>query len=149
MALRANMPKATSEMIHIQCTCHAVTISITGDPVAQVYCHCGDCRTASNEAYTWNAIYPAEAVALVDGNLSVHIVKTAPRFQCAICKTNLFTEITSLSLRSVNARLMPSELFDPECHIQCQHALAPVPDSLPHLKGFPLSFGGSDDIVEW
>jgi hypothetical protein len=104
---------------------------------------------ASNEVYTWNSIYPSEAVVLTDGELSVEIIRTARRHHCSVCKTNIFTEIKSFGLRSLNARLMRRELFDPQCHIQCQHALAPVSDGLPHFKGFPLSFGGSDDVVDW
>lgn len=136
-------------MINIQCVCRAVTLALTGQPVAQVYCHCEDCRRASNEAYTWNAIYPSEAVALIDGALSVKIIRTTPRHQCSVCKTNMFTEIKSFGLRSLNARLMPRALFDPQCHIQCQDALAPVADGLPHFKAFPPFFGGSDDCVDW
>jgi hypothetical protein len=61
----------------------------------------------------------------------------------------MFTEITSLGLRSLNARLIPAEIFNPQCHIQCQEALKPIADGLPHFKGFPPSFGGSDETVAW
>jgi hypothetical protein len=47
------------------------------------------------------------------------------------------------------ASLLPKGSFSPTFHIQCQHAVRPVRDDLPHFKGFPASFGGSDEKVTW
>jgi hypothetical protein len=33
--------------------------------------------------------------------------------------------------------------------MQCQHALLPVKDALPHFKGFPAAMGGSDERMPW
>jgi hypothetical protein len=51
--------------------------------------------------------------------------------------------------RSVNAFLLPNAAFSPQMHIQCQHAILPVVDDLPHFKGFPAAFGGSDEQMDW
>ena len=37
----------------------------------------------------------------------------------------------------------------PEFHINCRYVVLPVKDDLPHFKGFPAKFGGSDETVDW
>ena len=60
-----------------------------------------------------------------------------------------YAEPSDASLRSVTAYLLPPGVFRPAFHMQCQHALLPVVDELPHYKGFPALFGGSDEQVDW
>jgi hypothetical protein len=33
--------------------------------------------------------------------------------------------------------------------MQCQFAVRPVSDDLPHYKSMPKRFGGSDETVKW
>lgn len=61
----------------------------------------------------------------------------------------MFSEIETVGLRSVNAFLFPKDEFQPQAHVQCQHAVLPVKDNLPHYKGFPAAAGGSDECVDW
>jgi hypothetical protein len=44
---------------------------------------------------------------------------------------------------------MPKGVFQPKFHMQCQFALMPVRDDLPHYKGYPAMLGGTDDLVGW
>lgn len=136
--------------MEIPCRCGEVQLSITADPVAQVYCHCDDCRAAYGAAYVASSTYPASAVQVTRGQPSPIVVKTRQRFRCASCGTHLFTEIEEAGgLRSVNAFLLPNAAFSPQMHVNCQHAVLPVVDNLPHFKGFPSAFGGSDEKVGW
>jgi hypothetical protein len=34
-------------------------------------------------------------------------------------------------------------------HVQCQYAVLPVVDDLPHFKWFPPVAGGSNERVDW
>lgn len=77
------------------------------------------------------------------------MVKTTQRMRCETCGTHLYSEITSVGLRSVNAFLLPNQEFKPQLHVQCQHAILPVKDDLPHFKDFPFEGGGSGELVEW
>lgn len=54
-----------------------------------------------------------------------------------------------MGVRGVSAYLLPAGQFKPQMHIQCHEALVPVQDDLPHFKGFPAAFGGSDEKVAW
>lgn len=51
----------------IHCLCGDVEIEITGEPMAQVYCHCEGCQAAHSAAYTGVAIYPKDAVRVTRG----------------------------------------------------------------------------------
>ncbi len=135
--------------IEIQCLCGATAVKISGEPLVQAYCHCDDCQAAHGAAYVATVAYPAQAVAVLKGQLIPLVVRTTQRMRCASCGTPLFTEVASAGLRSVNAMLLPKGEFKPQFHLQCQHAVLPVVDDLPHYKGFPAAFGGSDELVGW
>lgn len=133
----------------VSCRCGEVGLRIVGEPILQVYCHCDDCQAAHGAAYAPNAIYPASMVEIVKGQPASIVVKRTQRMRCGTCGTHLFTEVASAGLRSLSGYLLPKGEFKPQFHVQCQHALLPVVDSLPHYKGFPAAFGGSDELVSW
>ena len=135
--------------IDAQCRCGAIALKITGKPAAQLYCHCDDCQAAHGAAYVASAIYPAAAVEIASGKPAPMVVKATERMRCEDCGTYLFSEIARVGLRSVSAYLLPKGAFHPQFHVQCQHAVLPVVDNLPHYKAFPASFGGADEFVDW
>jgi hypothetical protein len=135
--------------IEVQCRCGAVGLSIAGEPVVQLFCHCDDCQVAHGAAYTPAAIYPAQQVEIVRGEPAPMIVRTTRRMRCVACSTYLFSELTSAGVRSVSGYLLPKEEFRPQFHVQCQHAVLPVVDDLPHYKGFPAAFGGKEEFIGW
>ena len=48
-----------------------------------------------------------------------------------------------------NEILEKKGMFNPEFHIQCRYATAPIEDDLPHYKGIPARFKGSDELMQW
>lgn len=136
-------------MITIQCLCGDVQIELSGEPMAQVYCHCDGCQAAHGAAYVLVAMYPADAVKVTQGKTTAWSVVRTPRVTCARCGTRLYQEPPGFPVRGVNAKLLPEGSFKPMWHQQCQHAVAPINDDLPHFKGYPAVIGGSDDLVGW
>jgi hypothetical protein len=136
-------------MTTIQCHCGAVKFELTGDPVAQFYCHCDDCQLVHSAAYVPIAMYKAEQVRPISGTPTKWKLKNNPRTMCPGCGTRMFAEPPGMGVAGVVAYLLPKGTFKPAFHIQCQHALLPIKDDLPHFKGFPGAFGGSDDQVSW
>jgi hypothetical protein len=61
----------------------------------------------------------------------------------------MIADVPGAPLTGVKANRLPAGKFQPEFHIQCSYALMPVKDGLPHFKGFPAKFGGSDELVGW
>jgi hypothetical protein len=136
-------------MIETQCLCGEISLLISDEPLAQVYCHCSDCQIAQGAAYVLNSVYPADAVKVVSGKPITVAVKGTPRLRCASCGTPLFTEVTAAGLRSLNAYLLPEGSVVPQLHIHCADAVMPIVDSLPHYARLPASFGGDDERVDW
>jgi len=47
-----------------RCACGALTAQAEGDPVRLSVCHCLDCKRRSGSAFSWNATYDADRVAI-------------------------------------------------------------------------------------
>lgn len=135
--------------IEFSCLCGEIKAEIDDEPIAQVYCHCDDCQAVFGGAYVGLALYPTESVKIVEGTPTAWTYKTNPRRLCKNCGTVVFTQPKDANFRGVNRTLLPKDSFKPSCHIQCQHATLPVVDDLPHFKGFPAAFGGSDETMDW
>ncbi|WP_084733241.1 GFA family protein [Sphingobium chungbukense] len=76
-------------MVETQCLCGEISLVISEEPLAQVYCHCSDCQIAQGAAYVLNSVYPADAVKVVSGKPITMAVKGTPRLRCASCGTPL------------------------------------------------------------
>jgi hypothetical protein len=135
--------------MRVQCRCGQVELGLAGEPAVQFFCHCDDCQAAHGAAYAPESVYPSAAVAFVRGEAKFWALKRNPRYFCAECGTRLFIDALALSARGVNGYLLPAGEFRPQFHMQCQFAVRPVADALPHYKSFPKRFGGSDETVDW
>jgi hypothetical protein len=133
----------------LSCRCGSVRLHLSSSPIAQFYCHCADCRAVTGGAYTPIALFPADAVVVSGEDIFMWTYKTLPRARCSTCGTFLFGEPPGLGVRGVSGFLLPTEMFKPAFHSQCQHAVLPVKDDLPHFKTIPASFGGTDERVAW
>ena len=135
--------------IEIQCLCGAVKMELSGDPVGQFYCHCGDCQAVHGAAFVPLAAYPTGQTKVLQGELSTWHLKATPRGTCKECGTRMYAEPPNLGVRGITGHLLPEGKFEPAFHMQCKDAVMPVKDGLPHFAGFPAAFGGSDDTVDW
>jgi hypothetical protein len=133
----------------IECHCGAVKLSVEGSAIAQFFCHCDDCQQVHGAGYVPVCMYRAEQVQVVSGEPRMWKLRATPRATCADCGTRMFAEPPGLGMRGVMAKLLPEGSFQPQFHMQCAHALVQVRDGLPHFRGFPGAFGGSDEVVDW
>jgi hypothetical protein len=136
-------------MMNIKCRCGALELGVSDRPLAQFFCHCDDCQAAHGAAYVPISMYKADAVRVIRGTANTWALKTTPRTSCRDCGTRMFAEVPGYGVRGVSALLLPALQFEPQFHVQCQFAILPVRDSLPHFKSLPARFGGSDELVEW
>lgn len=134
--------------IAVKCSCGAVQMEIAGKAILQYVCHCDDCQAVHGKAFSCS-LHPASAVAVMSGDIDVFTLRTSPRSKCKKCGTYLFAEVPGQPVRGVNADLLPAGMFHPEFHSQCRYAAAPIRDVLPHFRGTPTRFGGSDEMMEW
>lgn len=133
--------------IRLECSCGAVELKLTGQPLVQYYCHCDDCQAVHGAAYAC-ALYPVGAVA-VSGETRALVLKTSPRTKCSRCGTYLFAEVPGHPVRGVNGALFPVGAFLPEFHMQCKFSKDAIMDELPHFKSLPPRFGGSGELMQW
>lgn len=131
---------------HIQCSCAAVQVEVTGAAILQYVCHCDDCQSVHGKAYSCS-LYPAQNVVVLRGETAALTLRTSPRTRCKQCGTFLFAEVPDRPVRGVNGELLPQGMFEPQFHIQCRYAVAPIPDHLPHYRDLPARFGGSDELI--
>jgi hypothetical protein len=136
-------------MIQATCNCGSVKLEISGAPVAQFYCHCDDCQAVHGAAYVPVVMFPTDTVRVAAGDVSSYVLKHTPRTSCARCGSRLFAEPAGMGVKGVVAAILPAGAFEPAFHVQCQHARLPIRDGLPHFKGYPSAFGGSDETVAW
>ena len=132
----------------INCDCGAVELQLTGSPLAQFYCHCDDCQTVHGRPYP-SSLYLSESVSVTRGETDTFTLKTTPRTKCKECGTFLFAEVPGYGVRGVNSDLFAASMFNPEFHVRCRYAAAPIQDHLPHYKDNPARFYGSDELMEW
>ena len=135
--------------VDIECLCGAVHVRLSGDAAAQFYCHCDDCQATSGGAYISVAVYPADAVSHIEGELVSWTLKTMPRKRCAVCETQVLAEVPGGKQIGIKANLFPAGVFKPTFHENCRYAVVSVEDELPHYKGYPAEFGGTDEMVGW
>ncbi len=65
--------------VEIACRCGGVNIEVSGEPIAQFYCHCDDCQVVHGGAYVPESVYPAEAVRVTRGDPTAWALKRNPR----------------------------------------------------------------------
>lgn len=133
----------------IQCLCGQVKIALQGEPLFCVYCHCRDCQVVHGGAYVPAAIYQTSNTRITAGSPVPWRLRTTIRGTCSACGTLLFAEPPGLGIRSVAAHLLPTGVFKAAFHMQCQDAIAPIGDDLPHYREYPAVMGGSDDQMPW
>jgi hypothetical protein len=126
-----------------------VHVELSGEPSAQFFCHCDDCQVVHGAAYIPVAMYPANCVKVSRGVPIAWKLRTTGRMTCPECGTRIFADVGQIGIRGVNGLLLPKGVFRPAFHMQCQYAVRPIRDDLPHYKGFPARFGGSDETMEW
>jgi hypothetical protein len=133
----------------IACPCGETRLALDGAPFVSLYCHCKDCQVVHGAAYLPAAMYHFAQTRIVAGSPLIWTRKHTQRASCGRCGCRLYAEPPGQWLRSIVATLLPPGLFQPAYHMNCDSALLPVRDRLPHYRGFPAALGGSDECVEW
>jgi hypothetical protein len=143
------MGRVRMNILEVKCLCGATKLHLSGEPGQQFYCHCDGCQAVAGGAYVKYAMYPANAMKVVQGEPIRWKFKNTPRARCATCGVVLYADIPELGVVGVNGYLLPNGAFKPEFHANCGQAVLPIQDDLPHFKEYPPKFGGSDEKVDW
>jgi hypothetical protein len=132
------------------CFCGAVQFTVTGEPAAMGYCHCGSCRHWSAGPVNAFTLWKPDAVRITQGADRIGAYNKTPRSARKWCKTcggHVLTDHPEWSLIDVYAATIPSFPFKPGVHVHYQETVLPIKDGLPKLKDLPKEMGGSGDSM--
>jgi hypothetical protein len=132
------------------CFCGAVSLEVTGLPVAMGYCHCRSCRSWSGGPVNAFSLWRPEAVQITSGAEHVATFQKTPlsqRTYCRKCGGHLLNNHPPLELVDVFAATIPTLEFKPGVHINYAETVLPMKDGLAKLKDFPAEFGGSGQTM--
>ena len=133
------------------CFCGAVGLVVTGEPVAQGYCHCASCRSWSAGPVNAFSLWKPSSVQVVRGRDVLGTYAKTPNSQRQFCKTcggNVMNSHPEWQLIDVYAATIPTFQFKPAVHVNYQETVLPIRDGLPKLKDLPKEMGGTGATVE-
>ncbi len=135
-----------SEKYSGACFCGAVSIEVTGMPLAMGYCHCSSCREWSAGPVNAFTLWKPDALRVTSGAEHVgsfHRSAASHRKWCRQCGGHLFTDHPGLGLVDVYAAVLPDLPFRPSVHVHYQESRLRIADGLPKMKDLPAEMGGS------
>ena len=133
-----------------RCSCGAVTIAVSGDPLAAGYCHCASCRAWSAAPVNAFTVWKPEAVEVTQGKDHLgeyHQTERTHRLWCEVCGGHVLTRHTQWGLVDVYPATIPGLPFEPAVHVNYESTVLPMKDGLPKFKDFSEEFGGSGETL--
>jgi hypothetical protein len=133
-----------------KCFCGAVHFTVTGEPAAMGYCHCGSCRQWSAGPVNAFTLWKPEQVKVTAGEDQIgtfHKTDHSYRKWCKTCGGHLFTDHPPWNLVDVYAALIPDFKFNPALHVHYQETRLPMKDGLPKMRDIPAEMGGSGQTM--
>jgi hypothetical protein len=133
-----------------ECFCGAVGISVTGEPVAAGYCHCGSCRSWSAAPINAFSLWPPSAVQVTRGADLIGVynkTELSHRKFCTKCGGHLFTDHPLWNVVDVYSATIPSFKFEPKLHVNYETSVLRIKDGLPKFKDMPKEMGGSGELL--
>lgn len=133
------------------CFCGAVSVEVTGQPVAQGFCHCSDCRAWSAAPVTAYALFPAPAVKVTGGEdaLGEHMGATGlRRVHCQKCGGSVMSNITQAGLIDLYPPVIPTFNFTPEAHVNYAERMIDIKDGLPKFVKMPDPETGLGEMLD-
>ena len=132
------------------CSCGAVELTVSGEPVAMGYCHCESCRKWSAGPINGFMLWKPTSVEITRGADQLDTYAKTPkslRRFCKKCGGHLLAEHPHWDLVDVFAATVPTFPFKPGVHVHYQETVLPVHDGLPKLKDLPAEMGGTGEAV--
>jgi hypothetical protein len=132
------------------CFCGAVKLEVTGDPVAQGYCHCESCRSWSGGPVNAFSLWKPQSVKVTSGAERIgeyHKTERSYRQFCKGCGGHLMTRHPQWDLVDVFAATIPAFPHQAAVHVNYGETVLHMKDGLPKMKDLPREMGGSGDMV--
>jgi hypothetical protein len=128
------------------CFCGEVRLDVSGEPVAQGFCHCGDCRAWSAAPVNAFTLWKPESVRITKGAEHVRVYEKTERSLrkfCDRCGGHVLTEHPHWNLLDVYTAVIPELRHQPAVHVHYAETVLPMKDGLPKMRDLPKEMGGS------
>ena len=132
------------------CFCGAVELTVTGQPVAMGFCHCGSCRSWSAGPVNAFTLWKPESVKITKGASDIGTYNKTPvsfRKWCIKCGGHVMTDHPPFGLIDVYAATIPGFPFQPALHVHYGESVLRIKDGLPKQKDMPSEMGGSGTLL--
>jgi hypothetical protein len=132
------------------CFCGQVQLEVSGEPAAQGFCHCGDCRAWSAAPVNAFSLWKPESVRITKGTEHVrvyHKTERSLRKFCDRCGGHLLTEHPHWNLLDVYTAVIPDFRHQPAVHVHYAETVLPMKDGLPKMRDLPKEMGGSGETI--
>mmetsp|Transcript_24483 Transcript_24483/g.36002 ORF Transcript_24483/g.36002 Transcript_24483/m.36002 type:complete len:143 (+) Transcript_24483:68-496(+) len=134
------------------CFCGKVEVTVTGEPIAHIYCHCTDCRASKGSEFSSLIIVENDNLTVTKGEDLVKFYNkvNCERNFCTNCGTIVFLNTPDAPFKDVYPALQISGdlKFTPTVHCHYAEKVMSVKDGLPKYAHLPAIYGGSDDMCE-
>ncbi len=132
------------------CACGAVELELTGEPPAQIYCHCSSCRGWLGAPLHAATLWPTPSVKIVKGADQLGMYKRTEKSHrqfCRKCGAPVLVGHPSLGMTDVPSGTIANFSYQPTLHVYYGEKVVSVRDGLPKFKDLPKDFGGSGDMM--
>jgi hypothetical protein len=132
------------------CFCGAVEFTVTGEPLAQGYCHCNSCRAWSAGPVNAFSLWPPEAFRITKGADRVGVYRKSEQSHrqfCTTCGGHVFTAHPPWNVMDVYVAVLRGFPFRPGVHVNYESTVLRMKDGLPKFKDFPKEMGGSGELL--
>jgi hypothetical protein len=133
------------------CFCGKVAVTVEGEPIAEGFCHCSDCREWSAAPMSTYALWPADQArveAPTGGLIEFNRVGKATRVSCAACGGAVAARLDAEGLIDVFPTLLRGRPFRPAAHVNYRERVTDMRDGLPKFLDMPAEAGGSGEMHE-
>ena len=132
------------------CFCGTVEFTVSGEPAAAGYCHCGSCRVWSAGPVNAFSLWSPDAIRVTKGADRLGVYNKSEhsyRKFCTTCGGHVFTAHPPWNLVDVYAAVIPDFRFKPAVHVHYQSTVLPMKDGLPKFRDVPKEMGGSGETI--
>lgn len=140
-----------TETYSARCACGAVEAELAGAPVAQMYCHCTDCRDWLGAPVHAATGWPEAQVRFTKGADNVIVYKRTEkshRKSCKTCGGAVLVEHPQIAIVDVLASNIKGFSFKPTMHVYYGERMIDMKDGLPKCANMPEALGGDGRMLE-
>ncbi len=127
-----------------------VEVEVTGEPVAQGYCHCESCRSMAGAPVRGFTVWPTDAVRVTRGEDQLKgYSKTdfSDRRHCANCGGQVLIHHPTIAMTDVHSETLKASISSPGCTSITRRRCWPSATACPSSRTSRTRSGDRDETI--